>query len=704
MMNYLNKASLILLLVTSVFLVLTTQTAESQQTRWMNAGSLHNWYSEIHSEREHGLRQEQQFGLRWPAIFQYQDSQAYKGWWIGVGSFDDGVRDPYTPRVIHAGPRVTGEDYFEASEFNLVSRIPQPEVLVDGLPSFLESVEPDEVDPDMPADLMISNTIETAMGIEVERNIYQFSQEFHDNYHIMEYTYTNRTGETGETGIFDDIPEQTLEDAYFFHIFRYSPVRKTRYMVGNASGWGINTMIDRVGDGIDGEVGDPMRAQFAWHGYFPDRDVDYDNIGAPMIEPNTVGGYMSEADSTGRLGAYQFPGFATIHADESPDNPADDPAQPSTQSYVHSDDDRTSGNDPFNRAEMQREYNLMAEGIGSRHAWDVESDGDFANQRSAPNMGASGGYSATKGYGPYTLEPGESVRIVWVEGVSGLSEEKAEEVGRAFKAYFEDTGDDQYENIDGEVVTIDEEEKNRWVLTGRDSLLQTFERAIANYESDFDIPAPPDPPSMVEVNSGGDAIFLEWSYDGDISDVSHFEIYRAESSFDSTHTKIHRAEPDERAFEDPEPVRGRDYYYYITAVGFEEDNTGDVMTPDDVALRSSRYYTQSYDPTRLQRAPGEAMEQIAIAPNPYVRTNETELSLADRDEVAFFDVPGEADIRIYTELGEHVRTIEHRDGSGDAFWDLQTESRQMVASGIYLVVFENLETGESITRKLVVIY
>jgi len=58
--------------------------SSAQQTRWLNAGSLQNWYSEIGNEREHGLVTSQQYGLRWPAILEYQDAQAGKAFWIGL--------------------------------------------------------------------------------------------------------------------------------------------------------------------------------------------------------------------------------------------------------------------------------------------------------------------------------------------------------------------------------------------------------------------------------------------------------------------------------------------------------------------------------------------------------------------------------------------------------------------------------------------
>lgn len=708
MRNYLIPFSTAALFFCTVLAGTFSGTVHAQEARWLNAGSLHNWFSAIGNEREHGLVTQQQYGLRWPAILEFQDAQATKAFWIGARNFNDGDNAPFEYKVIHTGPRVLGADYFFPREFKLVSRLPASEVLVDGNPTFLEEVVPDEIDPDLPSDRMIRNTVETALGLTFTREIHQFSQDYHDNYHLFDYTFTN------ETGQYRNIPEQTLTDLYFYFQFRYAPILKSRYMVANHTGWGRNTMNDRWGDGLQGQSvgepfsdgGPPMRAAYAWHGYEPSREFEYNNIGAPQIQPSTSGGLMTTADTLGHLLAHHFVGHATIHADMSAADNSNDMQQPRTWGHVSSDDDLKSGNDPFNRVRMQREYNLMASGLMNRHAYEVHSATefmDFANQTRDPRLGTSGGMSAMKAYGPYTLAPGESVRVVWVEGVSGLSVEMARSIGEAYKAFVDDRlGDAEHELRDGSIGVMNDLNKNEWVMTGRDSLLQTFERAILNFQSGFQIPRPPDPPSLFQVNSGGDGIFLDWDYEGDISQVESFEIYRAQQQYDSTAYLIHTAAPSERSFVDETAIRGRDYYYHILTVGPDQAGDPATMTPPG-PLKSSLYYTQSYDPARLQRQAGEAMGQITIAPNPYVRTTDDNLRFSRQDEVAFFDVPGRADIRVYTELGELVQTIEHRDGSGDAFWDLRTESRQLVASGVYIVVFDNLDTGERTTRKLVVV-
>src|SRR3970040_479451 len=81
-------------------------TAFSQYAiKWMSAGSLHNWYSEIGSEIEEGFVLQQQYGLQWPAIYANQDIQAAKGLWIGCTNFSSPVdpQSPYDVIVVHVG-------------------------------------------------------------------------------------------------------------------------------------------------------------------------------------------------------------------------------------------------------------------------------------------------------------------------------------------------------------------------------------------------------------------------------------------------------------------------------------------------------------------------------------------------------------------------------------------------------------------------
>ena len=105
----------------------------------------------------------------------------------------------------------------------------------------------------------------------------------------------------------------------------------------------------------------------------------------------------------------------------------------------------------------------------------------------------------------------------------------------------------------------------------------------------------------------------------------------------------------------------------------------------------------------MKRPPGESLSEVRIVPNPYHIDADPAVRLDVQDRMAFYELPGEARIEIFSELGELIRTIEHLDGSGDEFWDLTTSSRQVVASGIYIAVVTDLASSEQTIQKFIVI-
>ncbi len=672
--------------------------------KWLSAGSLHNWYSEIGTECEScGFVGTQQDGLRWPGIYRFTDMQAAKALWIGAVDVTDDLGTNYARRVVHAGPRVSGGGEFFPTRFELISRLPPTTVLVDGAITEPEAaMVADDTDPSIDADAMIVNEANTLLGITMERKILQFTQEYHDNYHIFEYTFTNTGNVDDDPDI--ELPDQTLEGVYFFFQWRLSVAKETRYVIGNGTGWGLNAMLDTRGDGVKADpIDEDFRAQFVWHGKFPPFNA-YDNIGGPILPQALPAVNIAPTDTTGRLGASQFAGIVTIHADTSPSDRTDDPSQPSTTSWIGSDEPYQSQNDAFNPAKMEVEYNVMSGGHKSpRHADVVEPTGlpGFLDPVGDPSLGTPGGFSNANGYGPYTLAPGESVRIVMAEAASGLSREANSAIGRAYKnSGANDSAPIIYE-VHGQAHTMT---KNEWVFTSRDSLFQTFRRAIANYASEYTIPRAPAPPNIFEVDGGGDRIRLTWSPHETESLPESWEIYRAQGRYDSTYTLVHTASSGDTSFDDTTPIRGIDYYYYIVGVQSASQNDGTGLTPSRRALRSSRYATQTYTPTRLKRPAGTALSDVRIVPNPFNIASSPFVRFPDQtDKLAFFNIPGRCTIAIYTDLGELVDEIEHTDGSGDEFWDHTTLSRQIVSSGVYIAVITDLDTGERIIKKFVII-
>jgi hypothetical protein len=505
----------------------------------------------------------------------------------------------------------------------------------------------------------------------------------------LEFENTGNTDSDAEI----ELPNNTLEGVMIFYQYRYSATFQTRYVIGNATGWGINTMQDSRGDGPTNpdQYGDPQderfRAQFAWHGYYPQKIVSYDNIGGPIWSRSASGAstYLSEKDTVGRLGAPHFIGTVTIHADASPTDNTDDPGQPSTTGYYGSDEPLTSNNDAYNKGMMESEYLWMTRGhMTPRHAWKVEPTGNFAAQTAAPNFppGGPGGFSIGDGYGPYTIGPGEKITLVLAEAVDGLGRERCIELGRQYKA-----------------GAITDAVKNEAVMTGRDSLFDAFRSAIANYESGYTLVADAvKPPKTVYIDGGGDRISLKWeTYGDDDANIAGFRIYRQTGNYVDPLIPaelIYTAGPNERSYDDLTPVRGVAYYYFVLVQG----KNGKL---------SSRYYTQAYDPAFLKRPAGERMSDIRVVPNPYIispPSNPNRLLFPDEgDKLAFFNIPGQCKIQIFTEIGELVYTIEHTDGSGDAYWTGITSSNQIVVSGVYIAVITDSNTGEKKIVKFVVI-
>ncbi|MCH8494816.1 MAG: T9SS type A sorting domain-containing protein [Balneolales bacterium] len=647
--------------------------------RWLTAGSLHTFYMSSGMEREHALVSTQQYGMRWPAIHPKQDAIASKGLWIGTKNFTDEAGQNEEYKVITMGPRSNGATNFFPFEHRLISRFQPTVVSVNGDESYdidggLGRHRVDKVDPSLPSDQMIYTRVHTSIGLMMERHNYQWSNYDNDNYHVQEYVFTNN-GATGASPL-RTLPENTLEDVYITLLHRHAPVRQTRYVIGNASGWGYNTMNDRFGDGMGpdyGLEGTSLRGSFSWHGHFPGSIVDHDNIGGP-IWTGARSPDVSDSDTTGRLGAYHFIGYATLHADTSPSDNSDNLQQPFTMSEINSDAGfMPYGNEP-NPSQMVQMYNEMIKGRTDRHAYLVEPSGTpgFISPTNDPSRGTSGGFSNFTTYGPYTIPAGESVRIVVAEAVSGISREQALVTGQQFKR--------------GEISAL---EKNEVVFQGRDSLMQTFVRAKSNFDDGFNLPRTPAPPTRFDINRVDGGINLTWEYDNaGTENITGFSIWRASEYVDAPYTKVAELNADSRMFFDtPENPLGNiepgvQYYYYITA---------------DAELSSGRYFTQSYIPVNSGPVsienPSELPRQLSLSqnyPNPF-----------NPQTTIRYEIPDFSMVRldVFDVLGRRVaRLVDFEQAPGE--YSVNFDASRL-SSGVYIYQISNGK--DIITKKMLLI-
>ena len=697
----------------------------SQEVRWMSIGDLHNWYSAAGSEIEIGRTgqiSDQQDGLRYPAFYRAQDNQAAKGLWLGATNFYDPiVNKAYTHKVVHAGPRhLDIESETIPVKLTMDGRHDHTNVLVDNNPAtnLQYSDKVDNIDPSLVSDRRINNIVQTTMGVEMRRTIYAFSHPDHQNYHIQEYIFKNN-------GCYDKDCntnyEQTLEGFQVFLQYRYAISREGMVYDGNwlpqSAAWGHNTMNDVIGENPDSpssndqfyENGEIMRAFFSWHGYHS--DASFDNIGGP----NSPG--------EGRLGAAQFAGVATLHADKGPHDKSDDINQPSTTWFITSDDPTTSGNDQYNENKSFNEYNNYMT-VGDPDLSQAEIVGNSnANQFNDPRTGSNpGGTSQGIGFGPYTLQHGDSIRIVLVEAVAGLSKEMCYLVGQNWKNQTFNSDLPNSSSLHTHMMnnyhrsTNDNNlYKNSWVFTGADSIVNTFKRAKYNFdlmESGQGLPIPPPPPSLFNISSGGDRIMIDWSNESESHPgFSGYNLYRLKFkpdttifSYDANQGVLYpidesiatmwQFEPGVNTYDDLTASRGFDYFYFIEAF--------DNGTNDNKVLKSSKFYTITNTAAYLKRPPGESFDEIRVVPNPYhISSRDIQYGVSAPDRLMFLNIPPECTIRIFTERGDLIETIEHTDGSGDEAWNSITSSRQIIVSGLYIAHFE-MPDGNAIRKFAVV--
>lgn len=749
-MDYYKKRFILAIISGCFFLLTNMVNVDAAEAKWMMIGNLHNFYQAHGCEPEEDYGSEQQWGLRWPAFFDHQDMQAAKGMWIAVRNFKDPLNNDqlYDYKVVHCGPRPRPE--IEENEFmpadyriKLIGKFQHPLVYVDGesATDLQYNDVVDAIDPDLTCDRLIQNRVNTSVGISFTRNIYGWSQQYYSDFLIYEYIFEN-TGIYNRTGdVMDPVP--THEGVYFHWQYRNAIAGE-----GTVEGvaidwlgrpgwgtprdmrWGINTMNDVIGETPDSPVlesdfpdmgyvgrdefddkGEIIRAFYSWHGKHSGVN-DYDNIGSPNFK-----GYKHD----GRLGAYQYVGVATLHADKSPDDRSDDQYQPSSTNFIESNSPATRNNDQFDPARMQSEYEDYC-------ACGHPADGSHAEQvgNDYPNKFCKdGGMSQSIAFGPYRMEPGDKIRIVLAEAAAGLARDfniDPNDPNDVKNDLRRKVGNDWYRVVvDGESVNVtypdrstgtikDEkganEYKNLWVYTGRDSIISTFKKAISLFNDSLNLgnANPPLPPSSFEVTSLGNYIHLEWNRTDPEShpNFEGYKIYRALGSmYDSTYYLIADLNAADGnlvgEFDDYTAIRGESYYYYIVAY----DNGVNNPFYPGVPLHSSPFYTRTNKPASLVKPPSEGLDDIVIVPNPYNIRNTSLNFTNEPNKIMFFNLPEECDIKIYTERGDLIFKKHHR-GSGDDTWNMLTSSRQIVVSGVYIVTFETPK-GEKTFRKLVVI-
>lgn len=109
--------------------------------------------------------------------------------------------------------------------------------------------------------------------------------------------------------------------------------------------------------------------------------------------------------------------------------------------------------------------------------------------------------------------------------------------------------------------------------------------------------------------------------------------------------------------------------------------------------------------TPFQISGGQGLSLVRVVPNPFDLRNriyQFGTAAGEQDKIKFYGLPSPCTLRIFTERGDLIYTINHTKQTGDETWFCETQYGQIVASGIYILVVQKPD-GEKVFRKFVII-
>ena len=156
---------------------------------------------------------------------------------------------------------------------------------------------------------------------------------------------------------------------------------------------------------------------------------------------------------------------------------------------------------------------------------------------------------------------------------------------------------------------------------------------------------------------------------------------------------------------------GSQYYYYIQTKALIDTNAPNAdPTTRGKIIYSGRNYIPNYVPLFPPGPAQNDLSKIRIVPNPY-NINDPLLdeygyggSQYGRRHINFYNLPAKVIIKIFTENGDLLRTLEHDSpvGSGYDWWDMLTTSQQTVNSGVYIAVFQKPDGAVSFQKFIII--
>jgi hypothetical protein len=609
------------------------------------------------------------------------------------------------------------------------------------------------------ADVMVESNFRLSMGVDVMQRVLAWSQPDHDDYIIWDWTFIN----TGNTDRDEDIelPGQTLEDVYITRITEamINGSEDNKVMptwAGTTEDHDTRLSYPQNDDSLRIDYVTPLRC----------KGVGYDSYGKfPSTVRTLLDGarfagsaVLFAPKACGVPQNHPIPDIAASNDPAQPSMHTSLLAEPSwivwdfpgmeEEDYVESygymvkgvfgiDSTMANFQDAYYMDSVYNVYDTTASGAKTHYEQPLDRWGELDPSRGWPYMldiPLSPDYRRFDqqchfSIGPYQMEFGDTIRFVFAYVGGAISRKTSYLLGEAWNngeatSYDWLAGLDSAQMVDelskrdpifniyrdtlSPALSLNDIAKDLMVATGKDSLFENGMNAQRSFNMNYNIPASPAPPSLFEVTSKTNMIELSWNYDETPLplNLAGFKIYRA--SGDYTFEKegtiirgdwrcIDSVGPDVTTYDDTAGIApGSDYFYALTAV-------------NDAGVESGMYLTMTIQAARLTSEPDTTINNVRVVPNPLnINSTVGGSHPDDENKIMFVRLPGPCTIRILTESGKLVKVIEHKEESGIAQWIIGdrymvTDADQRPVSGLYIAHITDTETGESISRKFVIV-
>ena len=575
-------------------------------------------------------------------------------------------------------------------------------------------------------DQIVTSTYKNVLGVEVKRKILGWSQNFNDNYIIIEVELTNvGVDHISSTGA-DSLVQDTLHNFYF------------AMNQGFANNFYSNGIITAPAGS------ERPKYNYVWQHYYGARQSDSLRVfyAYSADDPQAQGDDMGSPINTqnGRLINKNINFYTILHASQfpftDPLQDVDDFLQPKV-TYIGTETkipSPGSGEDPYgskNYWAMRGGFsdrNLMPNSFsGTHHMINNDELGVADFSQFIGGTLTSTNSKNFSSFGPYEFLPNHKIRIVYAVGIAGIGLEKSYEVGKAWKNGTLTDPPNMPDPTTGwlpanfvfpDNATEVDKSKDRWISMGIDSVLLAAWRAKWNFDHNYQIPQAPPPPEKFSIlGSGAErAVILTWS-GVEAENLPNFAGYRIVRRFTNQDTVFYKEvyssgsedKAEEHQFFNYGVLTGGVYYYYIQSKTLIDVNdlNADPTTRNKL-LYSSRLWIPNIISVKPPSHSSENMPDIRIAPNPYNINDplvRQKYVSSEYRGIEFFNLPEIVTIRIYTENGDLIKSIDHEspiEKDGNVRWDMLTDNQQIISSGVYIAVFQK-PNGEVSYQKFIVI-